>query len=138
MKMLKSLKIIKKINKNELDKEGSKLGILKKELSTLEELKRTQEKKLKTEAKIIGDETLIYLNNFILQMRKDIKNIDSFIKVKKEELRKQELIVTEKFIEFKKIEILETNKISILKEEQKISEQKELDEIAQIIWNKRQ
>lgn len=134
--MLKSLKTIKKINKNELDKEGAKLGSLKKELFQIQELKKQYEYKLKTEAKILGDETLIYLNDFVLQMRKDINNLSELINIKEKEVIAQESIVTEKFIELKKIEILEKNKIEEMRESEKYREQKELDEVGQIIWNR--
>lgn len=132
--MLKSLQTIKKINKNNLENEGYKLGALRKELFILNTSKDDLIYKLNNEAKIIGDETLIYLNQFILQMRKDIKMLGDLIILKAEEVRVQEDIVREMFTELKKIEILEHKKIEDIKTLEREKDRKELDEISQIIW----
>ena len=133
--MSKNYKSLIKIIKNNLDTEASKLGKLNFELGVLNTEKNNKIKKLKNDARIVGDETLIYLAEFIKTLRGEIKMLDKLIEVKKKEVENQENIVRDIFIEKKKIELVESKNLEIEKINLNLKENKEIEDISLNIWN---
>lgn len=136
--MSKGIASLIKISKNKLDQEGAILGSLKNQRAILENRKSQLQKKLKDEAVIAGDETLVYLAGFIFTIRESIQKVENEIKLLDVKISNQENVVRDLFLEKKKYDIVHQNNMNRIEDARKRNESLIQDETGMNQWLRRE
>ena len=132
--MLKSLQVIQKIAKAELDEEARKLADLNHTLMSYEYEQMDCGNRIISETLNKTEENMAYVPQFINAMRTRIKSLEGKIEEQNKLVEVQENIVREHFMNTKKYEVTIDVVKGKIEEEEKRKEQIEFDDISQRLW----
>ncbi len=116
---LKSLGLIQRLRRHELEQEASQLGALRHQISLLQTEKANLLNLLKRDTTMQSVDLAQYIGDFIRSVRKQVKIIDGKISELHTRADKQENVVIDKFGRVKGLDIVAEN--------EKVRSQKELN-----------